>query len=366
MSKVFSKLIANSRRISKDDYSMNFGGIAEDVIDMLDSEQSKKAISDAREKIENGKTLTLEKQFGQEYAHIPLCQQIEFGKFSVAEELENGNVAAIDGTNTLPMQLYTTGQALCVGIGSISHTRPMSDSLHYWSSKLELEQSKDTNDLIRKSEENIFGVSPTAFLRYYEIKHSFNIAETYIFFDGTLVYEWLILQEEGLKLYEKLFANNKKYIGIIKNLKVNSTFSIYSRALEQGELFIFETLEDHLKGNNAHNKNWGELNESNRWESNKEFIKNYASKILRGVYKPRKKAFGFEVYIDHLEDMIRIMAADTQLNYVGHEIPFLLNRIDEEVKRTFNQNILKDVISARMAKESDDLFIQETNERDFR
>ncbi len=89
-------------------------------------------------------------------------------------------------------------------------------------------------------------------------------------------------------------------------------------------------------------------------------------KILRGVYKPRKKAFGFEVHIDHYEDMIRIMAADTQLNYVGYEIPFLLNQIDEEVRRTLNQRILKDAISARMTKESDELFIHETNERDFR
>src|SRR5260364_91511 len=33
-----------------------------------------------------------------------------------------------------------------------------------------------------------------------------------------------------------------------------------------------------------------------------------APKRLRGVYKPDRKAFGFEVHEDHLDDMIRILA----------------------------------------------------------
>ena len=80
----------------------------------------------------------------------------------------------------------------------------------------------------------------------------------------------------------------------------------------------------------------------------------------------RNKAFGFEVHKDHLEDMLRIMAADCQMNNAGHEIPFLLNRIDEEVRKNFSPQILKDRIAIQMATHSEELFFEETHERSFR
>jgi hypothetical protein len=60
------------------------------------------------------------------------------------------------------------------------------------------------------------------------------------------------------------------------------------------------------------------------------------------------------------------MAADCQLNYVGHEIPYLLNRIDEEVRTHFRSSILRDRISSRLARQSEELFLEEADERDFR
>ena len=97
------------------------------------------------------------------------------------------------------------------------------------------------------------------------------------------------------------------------------------------------------------------------------FLKNgIAREVLRGVFKPRNKAFSFEVHKDHLEDMLRIMAADCQMNNAGHEIPFLLNRIDEEVRKNFSPQILKDRIAIQMATHSEELFFEETNERSFR
>ena len=54
------------------------------------------------------------------------------------------------------------------------------------------------------------------------------------------------------------------------------------------------------------------------------------------------------------------------MNTPGHEIPFLLNRIDEEVRKNFDPRILQDRIAAQMAAESEELFFGETNERAFR
>lgn len=50
----------------------------------------------------------------------------------------------------------------------------------------------------------------------------------------------------------------------------------------------------------------------------------------------------------------------------GHEIPYLLNRVDEEVRHTFNQNLLRDRIAAQMATQNEELFFEETDERSFR
>ncbi|MEG4309376.1 MULTISPECIES: hypothetical protein [unclassified Microcoleus] len=354
MSNTFRKLVNQSRRITRDEFAISFGGIADDVVEMLDSEQARQVVREAREIMESVEPLPNGRQ---------RLRQVDFGLFSTAVELERGEVAAVDGTNTLPMQMYSAGQALSVGVGSISYRRPLQESLHYWSSKIELSESENTDDFIKIEEEGLYGISQTAYLRYYEVLHGLEIAEPYIFFDGTLVYEWLGATQEGVQLYSRLFTSGKKCLGVIKNVKANPVFAKFARALRQGELYIVETLADHLNQSNVPNKNQGEAR--NRYVL-EEFKNGTASHILRGLFKPRKKAFGFEVHEDHLEDMLRIMAADCQLNNVGHEIPFLLNRIDEEVRKNFNPRIIQDRIAVRMATQSEELFFEETNERSFR
>ena len=87
---------------------------------------------------------------------------------------------------------------------------------------------------------------------------------------------------------------------------------------------------------------------------------------MRGVFKPAKKPFGFECHIDCLDDMLRIMAADCQMNNVGHEIPYLLNRVDEEVRRNFNQKIVAQGVASQLAQKSEELFMEEESERNLR
>ncbi len=139
MSKMFADLIRQSKLITRDEFAANFGGIADDVVEMLNSDKSKTVMQEAREAMETAQPLP---------NGLPRFRQIDFGLFSTAPELEKGLVAAVDGTNALPIQMYSAGQALCVGIGSISHRRPMQDSLHYWSSKINLSEAKDSDDFI--------------------------------------------------------------------------------------------------------------------------------------------------------------------------------------------------------------------------
>lgn len=350
----FSTILHQSKRISYDEFALNFGNIDRDVVEMLEGDEAKKAIQDARESMENA----------QDDNGKPLLRQnVGFGNLDAAPELMRGEVAAIDGTPALPLQLYSAGQALCVGVGSLSYRRALQDSLTYWSSKAYLSESRDTNDFLDRIEKGIFGISQTAYMRYCEVQHAFEIEEPFIFFDGTLVYEWLLTFQEGIDCYRKLFQSGKKCIGIMKNLKTNATFANLARALKTGEIYIFETLEAHLRGSNVSNKNHGEG--GSRFAS-RDFQETDARHIQRGLFKPGKKVFAFEVHEDHLEDMLRIMAADCQMNNIGHEIPYLLNRVDEAVQRTFNQRLLRDRIAAQMATQSEELFFEETDEREFR
>ena len=339
---MFRELLSGSKRVSKDKFAVNFGGIADDVVEMLNSTQAQKTIQDARETMEGDLS-------------NPLCK-VEFGLFNTAQELENGEVAAIDGTFALPMQKYSTGQAICVGIGSLSHSRPMQDSLHYWSSKVLLSGAADTDDFIEREKRGLFGIYPTAYLRYYEVAHCLEVEEPYLFLDGPLVDESLVARQEGIDLYNQLLESEKhQVLGVIKNIG-NPIFTKFARALNPGEIYVVGTLQEHLNQSST---------TRNRYISNK-FKNGIARDILRGVFKPRKKAFGFEVHKNHLENMLRIMAADCQMNSPGHEIPFLLNRIDEEIRKNFNPQILKDRIALQMATQSEELFFEETNERYLR
>ena len=111
MSSMFRELIQGSRRIGRDEFATTFGGIADDVIEMLDSEQAREATRQAREYMESAESLI---------GGRSRLRQVEFGLFSDAPELEKGEVSSIDGTPTLPLQMYSSVQALCVGVGSIS------------------------------------------------------------------------------------------------------------------------------------------------------------------------------------------------------------------------------------------------------
>lgn len=350
MSRIFAELIRRSRRISRDEFATDFGGVAIDVIDMLTSDAAREVVRTARQAMETAPPLP---DGGQR------LRQVDFGRFSTAPELERGEVAAVDGTPALPIQMYSAGQALCVGVGSLSHRRPMRDTMHYWSSRAFLAEADGPGDFIAREQQGLFGISQTAYLRYFEVLHGIEIDEPLVLFDGTLVYEWLTATREGVDLYERLFASGKRALGVMKSVSANAVFASLARAMNPGEVYIHETLADHLERSRAPNANHGEAGRF----ALPGFVNGVARSILRGLFKPAKKAFGFEVHAAHLDDMLRIVAADCQLNHVGHEIPYLLNRVDEEVRASFRGTILRDRIAVELAAQSEDLFFGEVDER---
>ena len=189
-----------------------------------------------------------------------------------------------------------------------------------------------------------------------KLNTALRLFEPCLLLDGPLIDKSLITHPEGIKLYNELFEHrNKRALGVTK--KVDDPLSTkFARALRSGEIYVIETLEDYLNKTSA----------DDNPDVSSRFTTRTASKIFRGVFKPRNKAFGFEVHASHFEDMVRIMAGDCQINNPGHEIPYLLNRIDEEVRKHFNPWILSNRIASQMAMESEELFFGDTNERRFR
>lgn len=91
-----------------------------------------------------------------------------------------------------------------------------------------------------------------------------------------------------------------------------------------------------------------------------------ARQVWRGVFKPRRKAFGFEGHLDHIGPMQWITAADCQMNYLRHERFFLPNTADKEIHGPFNGDALQNRTAARLSEPAENLFFEETEERFFR
>ena len=128
-----------------------------------------------------------------------------------------------------------------------------------------------------------------------------------------------------------------------------------------GEYVIIESVYTHLSDLVRKRKDTHEL----QWNADSDFV-GLSQNIFRGLFKPRDKFFGFECHQNHLLEMLRIMAADCQMNQPGHEIPYLLNLVDKEIQSFFRPNVLKDEIAYQLSKESEALFFMEGDEHNFR
>ena len=338
----FAQLLSNLARVSHDQFAIDFGGIDQDIVAMLSSPKSQKIRTRRRAEMEQSDPL---------WPGVERLGQLKFGEPASAPQLLAGQVAAIDGANVLPLQQYSIGQAVCLAIGSVSHTRALSNALHYWSTKLDLEQVKTEQEFYQVQEEYLFGINPSALLRYLEVQHALEIAEPYIFLDGPIVYEWLCGQNVGIELYKELLAK-KKVIGIIKNLGTSKRLAMYGSLLRPGEFYIHQNLEEHLSSHDVHMAG--------------DFLETHARYIYRGVFKPALTAFGFEVHQNNLVELMNLVAADCALTHIGHEIPYLLDLVDQEIRAISPTDLLKNQIAAAMHRESEELFFQNSDEFDFR
>lgn len=358
----FIDLINDSRQFNGNEFLRNYGSIVDDAVSIHGSDFAQGLIRKARELIDE--------RANEEVAPgIRRLQAFDFwGDQSKAPELLEGKVAAVDGTYVLPPQKYTVGFAMCVGVGSKSYLRKIDNELFGYTTAtwLDTEAATSLHEYRNRIKDEKFSISATAYMRYWEAKRALEIEEPFVFCDGPIVYEWLARVHKMARDLSVELIEKKHVIGIIKSLHDNTDLGIFGRVLRPGEVYIQETLYDHMRRlDGVPSKDHAENRYDARWESDRAFA-DMARNIVRGVFKPRGKAFGFECHTKDFPAMIRLVVADCQMNHPGHEIPYLLELIDQTIRTFFRPNIVKDMISQRLSMHSDELFFGEGEERDFR
>ncbi|HEY1298111.1 MAG TPA: hypothetical protein VGJ60_33950 [Chloroflexota bacterium] len=349
----FERFIERARRFCYEDYARNFGGIPEHVGDMLASQPAQALLVGARRHLEEAEPLP----WGE-----PRLRRLEFGRVDDAPEFLNGDVAAVDGTLPLPLQSYSVGQAICVGIVSASLRREPTESAHCVTAAMLMDpQASTAGDAVAARDTIRHGLNATAFMRYFETLHALEIPERYVFLDGTLLYEWHLSQVVTGDLYRQLFER-KVPMGIIKSIHDSNRLGYIGAVLEPGEVYIDQTVADHIAGEAE------TLREFTRRDP--QFVvpalRPLTHEVWRGVFKPRHKAFGFEVHREHLEDMLRIAAASAHLDQLGHEIPYLLNLVDVEVRTRFGRRLLDQRLRQVLAERGLQSYFEELDERELR
>jgi len=344
----FYDLIDKLQKISPDQFVRTFGDIDRDIVAMQTSSNAQGLRNLLRARIEANDPLP----DGTARLH-----RLGFGALAAAPELLRGEVAAVDGATVLPLQQYAIGQAVCVAVGSVSHKRQLLSDLAYWSTRLELDQVSNETDFFRTQHEFLYsGISQTAVMRFLEARHALGLSEPYIFCDGPIVYEWLLSYGVAVDLYTELFAQ-KQLIGVIKNLRATKRLAAYGSVLKAGELYIAQSLFEHFEE---------EHSGAQAGHIDREFLDKVAPHIYRGVFKPAKQAYGFEVHRKDFSTMIRALAADCALDHIGHEIPYLLDLVDKELRASCPIELVKNQIAASLHQEREELFFENVDEFEFR
>ena len=129
----------------------------------------------------------------------------------------------------------------------------------------------------------------------------------------------------------------KKVIGIIKDLNHNKELNNVASNLNSGTIRIVKSTKEDLK------------------EDYSNLGINF-DKILKGVFKIKNKAYGFEVHEDLLEEMITLVFNDCTKDSTSYEIPWLLTAIDKSIKnyknnKNINETVKSEIISDMESEE---------------
>lgn len=355
---IFSQVLARAEDIT-DTFDIDLGKIPEDVVSS--HRQADPHVQNVRDLMETSRLAPDADLSTTDHGLVDMWAWAEIHGASVQQAFKRGDVAAIDGTPLVPFQRFLTAQVYACAIGSLTYREHLSLKAHVVKTQADPGLFVDydaTRQLIDETERLTSSQSwPAAFMEYQERLMAFQHPARYVLIDGPLITQNLLTQGEGRRLYERMLGVNRKcYVGVTKDLRFAETEERFEAiALRQGELFIRNTEYNVMKP--RLDREYGGVI--------KRFGEDYLTDIFRGIFKPGRKAFGFQCHRNDLAAVVCLLILDCHTQ-PGHEVPFLLEQVDAKLRGRYRPNETMSAIEAALASNNIDEFYDEAEERKFR
>lgn len=356
----FAEILANEEDITTRFYR-DLGGLPQDILN--NARQVKPHLKIVRDEL--AKILVEpDSQIEQLPALLKMSDWSQEYEDEILMAFNEGQIAAIDGTPVIPHQAFLTGEVFAAGVGSLSsrdHQAHIKLTKTFKPISENPQNLEDVYEVVKNAARQ--GTSwHMAYMEYAERRYALNHPSFYTIIDGPLVTQNLLTRPAGRQLYLDMFGagGSKVYLGVIKDIRMSDEqLRFIARALRSGEMYIHTTLRQHLK-NLIQRIDAGSASS----EAVKIVLDQIGDLLVRGVYKPGKKAFGFECRLDQIRYVVPLLWL--RRNPPPHEIPFLLAQVDAALRGSFRPNEIGATIAATLIHEGEEDFLEEENERGLR
>ena len=356
--KIFQQVLQNAKDVTAT-FDIDLGRIPNDVVES--HQQAEPYIQKMRELMEQK---ALEPDADLSNVNVGLIDMRAWSKVhgaAIEQAMHSGDVVAIDGTPLVPYQRFLVSQVYACAVGTLTYREHM--TLNAQVVKTQARQGlffdeAETERFINETENLSSSQSwPSAFMEYKERQAARDHAAQYALIDGPFITQNLLTREEGRKLYKTMLGAQKKcYVGITKDLRfAHAEERFEAVALRSGELFVRNTEYNILKA--RLDKDYS--------VTVKRFGEDYLTDILRGIFKPGRKAFGFQCHRYDLPAVVCLLSMDANTQ-PGHEIPFLLEQVDAQLRGRYRPKETMAAIEFAIASDNIDEFYDEAEERKFR
>ncbi len=355
---IFKQVLARAEDVT-DTFDIDLGHIPQDVVESR--RQAEPHIRNVRELMDARVLTPCVDTSSVTNGLIDMAAWVEVHGAPMREALRTGDVVAIDGTPLLQFQRFLTSQVYACAIGSLTYRDHLALKAQVVKTQAEpglFQDQEATKQLIDETQRLSSSQSwPSAFMEYQERKSALSHKAKYVIVDGPLITQNLLTQQEGRNLYTQMLGfKHKCYVGITKDLRFADAVERYeAAALRTGELFIRNTEYNVMKS--RLDKDY--VGAVKRWSED------YLVDVFRGIYKPGRKAFGFQCHRDDLPAIVCLLIMDCHTQ-PGHEIPFLLEQVDAKLRGRYRPNETMCAVEAVLASNNIDEFYDEAEERMFR
>jgi len=353
----FAEIVKRTQDITERFYS-DLGGIPADVLSSAKGLAPYKRI--IRESIEQYR-VNIGDEYNGGYGLFDMPEWAQVKRDEITRAMKAGDIVAIDGTPVIQHSKYLTGEVYACAIGKLtSKDHDVVARAVKTSSPLppSPKSMKDVATILNEIDSVGRSTSwPIAYMEYMERLEGFLSNSNYVILDGPIMPQNLVTRRLGRELINEMFsADRKRYISIVKNIHASGRdLGLVGSVLRPGELYVHHTVYDFLQSRL----------EKDYKGAVEELVNKYGKDIIRGVYRPGVKAFGFECHIDDLSYAIALLWLDRN-NQPGAEIPFLLHQVDARIRAQYNPNEVTDAINAILIKSGEETYFDAESERKLR